>query len=146
MTWFASESREANNALDVFLGQCLHGGGVWPSPREGDGIARLRVIERTRSRVRLIGRVWMIAGQVDGTGQQESFWLDLSQDSAGLERVSFSLHFGLSSFGRGRPRDLKDAVELMDTPEQGTWRAFLTGTAVLDGDQLRELEIDRAVR
>ena len=33
------EEPEANQSLEMFLGACLHGGGVWSGRREGDGLA-----------------------------------------------------------------------------------------------------------
>jgi hypothetical protein len=127
---------DADQMLDAFLGQCLYEAGVWSSPRGGDGIARLRVVERTSSRVRLLGRIRLIESQL-----QEPFWLDLAEDIYGGGRIRWTLRFGLLSFGRGRPRDLRDAVHLMGAPEDGAWRVLLDGAAVIEDDQLRPVEL-----
>jgi hypothetical protein len=36
---------EANTALQRFVGECLHAGGVWSRWREGDGIAYIRPVK-----------------------------------------------------------------------------------------------------
>ena len=125
---------EVDQVLDPFLGQCLSRAGIWSSPREGDGIARLRVVERTALRVRLLGRVWLIKNQ-----NQEPFWLDLDEESGGSGRILWTLHFGLLSFGRAR--DLRDVVDLMNTPEEGAWRVVLEGVAVIEGSDLHPVEL-----
>jgi hypothetical protein len=106
-------------------------GGIWSSPREGDGIARLRVVERTSGRLRLLGRIWLISDQ-----GQEPFWLELTEER---DRIHWTLHFGLMSFGQRR--DLRDVVDLMTAPEEGAWRVRLDGTAVLEAGELRAVEL-----
>lgn len=128
---------DADQSLDPFLGQCLFRAGGWSFPREGDGIARLRVVECTGTRVRLNARVWMIDGQ-----RQETFWLDLP----GPEEHVLDSPLRSVVVRLGAPRDLKDAIDLMNAPEQGTWRVVLTGTALVDDGVLRVVEVARAER
>ena len=125
---------EDNEALERFVGECLTAGGVWSGWREADGIAYVRPVEVTPDSRRLLGRIWQIDTQA-----QEPFWLDLTEESDG--RVRWTLHFGLVAFGH-HPRDLRNVMALMTAPEEGTWRHLLTGTAVIDGAELRAVEAD----
>ena len=95
------------------------------------------MMERTPDEVRLLGRIWLIERQ-----REESFWLDLAEDDGNC--FSWTLHLGLTSFGRGR--DVRHAGDLMDAPEQGTWRVVLNGTAALEAREVRVLEVDASRR
>jgi hypothetical protein len=127
---------EDNEALERLVGECLTAGGVWSGWREADGISYVRPVEATPGSLRLLGRIWLIDTQA-----QEPFWLDLTEEGDG--RVRWALHFGLMAFGQ-TPRDLRNVMALMTAPEEGTWRHFLTGTAVLDGERLGTVEADAA--
>ncbi|HZW87647.1 MAG TPA: hypothetical protein VFF12_01095, partial [Myxococcaceae bacterium] len=72
---------EANVELEAFLGECLHGAGVWRSRRESDDIDYVRPVESTPGRLRLIGRIWILKTQA-----REPFWLDLTREAEGRVR------------------------------------------------------------
>jgi hypothetical protein len=123
-------------ALDGFIGSCLFARDVWDSPREGDGIGAHRIVERTSTRVRMTGRIWLIADQ-----SQESFWLDLEIDPEAPDHVRWTLYFTLIEYGRGRPRDLRDAHYFIQAPEEGTWETTVSGTAIARDGQLELPEV-----
>jgi hypothetical protein len=112
------DSGEAADAIEAFVVDCLTAEGTW-SGRESDGIATLRVVERTATRASIAGRIWLVASQI-----QEPFWIVAERDRSG--DVRWSLHYGLPVDTTRRARD---AVLVADSPDAITWRASLLGSS-----------------
>jgi hypothetical protein len=130
------DDADGDLALDLFIGRCLFARDVWDSPHESDGIGDHRFVERTDSRVRMTGSIWLIADQ-----SQELFWLDLEIEPEGSDHVHWSLHFKLIEYGRVRLRDLRDACYFIQAPEEGTWETTVPGTAIVRDGELDLPEI-----
>ncbi|HVK77912.1 MAG TPA: hypothetical protein VM734_31615 [Kofleriaceae bacterium] len=105
--------------LEEVLATLLHAAGVWDSPRTSDGVDRWRVVTREPTRVRLCGRVWTIDQQLHG------FWLDVRRDDPAAP-ATWTLYLDVDDPSRRRARD---AIDLIDAPDQVAWRHTVSGKA-----------------
>jgi len=121
---------DAANALALFVSERLFEAGVWRSARASDGVAAYRVVLLTGESARLKGRIWLVADQT-----QKTFWLDLEEANRSSEFIRWTLYFDISSFGRGRERNLLTAFEVLDAPENAVWRTTLSGLAIQNTGQ-----------
>lgn len=113
LTLFAGEASDdvVRGAIEAFVSTRLADAGIWPSARASDGVGAYRFVERTATEVRLVGRIWTIADQVE-----HHFWLDLERRDATL---SWTLHFEVDPVRRSerQTRHLVDALARRDDVE-----------------------------
>jgi hypothetical protein len=110
----------SRQSLESFIANRLYDAGVWPSPRASDGIASHREIERTPDLLRVCGEVW----HIDQT--RHTFWLDVTWEHGPQYRATWTLFFSIDTTGM-TPRRARQAIEVIQEPEQVSWRATLTG-------------------
>lgn len=101
---------DPRDALESFLARALHDGGVWPSPRMSDGVASYRVVNRTRVRASVCGKIW----SVDQT--LHAFWLDVECGDA----VTWVLYFDADTTMLSAPR-ARNFLDTIQDPAEAPW-------------------------
>ena len=95
---------------------------VFQNPRAGDGIVGWRIIECSASRVRIVGRMWLIEDQ-----SQQVFFVELI--STNENEFRWTISFGLLAIGSSRrPRDLENATILIESADQAEWQSEFSGS------------------
>lgn len=112
-------------SLETFIGTALYAGGVWPSPRHGDGILECNEAPRPGG-LRMNGRLYTI------DQRRHVFSLEL-RDGV---RLRWTLCLGGDAPTPRKPRKPRRGrpdvvVELL---EDGPWHVILAGHVELDGD------------
>lgn len=126
-----------SDALEAFLGTCLTAHGLWDSPRVSDGIADTKVLEAGSANLVVVGRVWLVADQ-----QQETFCLALEVEPGAGQRARWTIRYRLVGFGRGRARDLRDAWQLLQRPDDASWAHTVSGHATVRAGRLAPVGAD----
>lgn len=114
-------------ALDTFIGQRLTDAEVWASPRESDGIRRIRQIERCPDRLRLCGWLFTI------DQREHAFWVEIERSGDGDE-VRWKLYFEALE---PSPRRARNVIDVHDRPEAIPWDVMLAGDGELREGSLR---------
>jgi hypothetical protein len=117
--------------LERFLNRALDTLGH-PAWNVSDGVSDFRVIERTRARLSVCGLVWDLDNQ-----ELHLFWLECGEGSEA--DVAWTLYFE-GDDARFSPRRIRNAVWLLDAPEQMDWQHAITGRAALRDGTLHILE------
>src|SRR5262245_36549570 len=115
--------------IEEFVAQRLDESGVWSGRRTSDGVSSVRVIEDSPDRARIGGRIWTIEQT------RHSFWLDAERDRERADRFHWTLYFDLDPSGL-TPRQVRDAIDVLEDPRQAQWRAVLSGDAIAQNGRL----------
>lgn len=107
--------------VEAFIADRLVAAGVWASARTSDGIAHLRVVERSQEISRVCGHIYTIDQDL------HSFWLDLVRDTDPLQ-LRWALYFDLIE---PSPRRQRNAILVHDRGDELDWKVALSGTAVV---------------
>ena len=114
--------RAGDDALEVFISERIFGGS-----HAGDGMGLTRVIDLSEVRARIVGRMWLIDPM-----REAMFWVEIETTSAlALRwRICFEL---LAIGGNRRPRDVENAIFVLNDVDQGEWRFDVSGVGVAAG-------------
>lgn len=119
----------ADDGLEMFIGTRLFDARHWASSRELDGIADIRILETSRTRLRLLAKLW------DFDGGKHVFGLDLELESDDM--IAWVVSFEIAG---GETRKRRNLYYLVDHSDEIEWTIRLTGRARAEDEMFRPLK------
>ena len=123
------QDSESEFRLELFINTILFHTKEWDSIRDSDGVPWYDVLEDSRDRLRIRGKIWHISQKLS------QFWLENEYNVDLNKPFRWKLFFDVLPESRVPQRHLESAVEVVRDPSELSWRKIISGYAKITADQ-----------